>query len=275
MSTIYLISGVVILTLFYYHYKSRRLHKKQINPEIQNQIIQNRATNMDATFGQIGYSYSSIKNNAKTINTALKTNQYKYKSFAPPIFGKDAIYPNAPVNIRFLNTKLSWDTPSVASDGDLPVKYVIYAFDSAAEAITNKDDGSKILDIISGNELIVAQNLIDTKYFVVSSLDKNNNETGDFNSTLGNSNFNSLTSISLKAYPNPFTYQFEVEFPEAFYNSVNVSIYESSGKKVFDNIYVIKNSKILITAENMSKGIYFVKVIFVNGTTKSFKIIKQ
>lgn len=39
MSTIYLISGVVILTLFYYHYKSRRLHKKQINPEIQNQIV--------------------------------------------------------------------------------------------------------------------------------------------------------------------------------------------------------------------------------------------
>lgn len=39
MSTIYLISCVVILTLFYYHYKSRRLHKKQINPEIQNQII--------------------------------------------------------------------------------------------------------------------------------------------------------------------------------------------------------------------------------------------
>lgn len=43
MSTIYLIGVVVILTLFYYHYKSRRLHKKKINPEIQNQIITDTA----------------------------------------------------------------------------------------------------------------------------------------------------------------------------------------------------------------------------------------
>ncbi|RTZ05709.1 hypothetical protein [Flavobacterium sp. GSP6] len=51
MNTIYLICGVIILTLFYCHHKRRRLNREQINPEIvkevnpenQNQIITDTA----------------------------------------------------------------------------------------------------------------------------------------------------------------------------------------------------------------------------------------
>lgn len=150
--------------------------------ELQNQINKNRTASMDATFGQIAYRYNEIGNNDKGINTALNAAQFKYKSFAPPILGagKDAICANKPENIRFESLKLMWDTPAPASDGDLPQKYVVYAFNNAAQAKTNKNDGSKILDIVAGNELTLTQQQIDTKYFVVTSLDKNNNESGDF-----------------------------------------------------------------------------------------------
>ena len=201
--------------------------------EIQNQINQNRAANMDASFGQIAYSYTDVKNNAKTINNALNSTQYKFKSFAPPIVGKDAICPQKPANIRFGTLKIMWDTPAAASDGDLPEKYVVYAFDNAAEAITNRNDGSKILDIVVGNELALTQTLIDTKYFVVTSLDKNNNEAGDFNLTLGNPEFDLISNQSFSVYPNPFNNQFEIEFHNTTSNYVNVSIYDATGKQIW------------------------------------------
>ena len=150
--------------------------------EIQNQINHNRLTDMDATFGQIAYGYNAIKSNIKGLNNALKSTHFKYKSFAPPVLGvgKDTICPVKPENIRFESSKILWDTPKMAQDGDLPVKYVVYAFDNANQAITNMNDGSKILDIVAGNELNLTLAQLSSKVFVVTALDKNNNEAGDF-----------------------------------------------------------------------------------------------
>lgn len=244
--------------------------------EIQNQINQNRVANMDVTFGQIAYSYTNIKLNSKTVNDALNGTQFKYKSFAPPIAGKDDFCPEKPANIRFGPLKIMWDTPAVsADDADLPVKYVVYAFANAAEAITNMNDGSKILDIVVGNELALTQTLIDTKYFVVTSLDKNNNEEGDFNSTLGNPSFDLPSNKSLSVYPNPFNNQFEIELQNAFSNKAKVSIYDATGKQVLERVYSISNSKISIAPINITNGVYFVKISLENGTSESFKMIKQ
>lgn len=153
--------------------------------EIQNQINQNKTEVMDASFGQIAYSYNAIKYNLKGLNGVLNNTHFKYKTFAPPILGlgKDNVSPIKPANIRVEPFKILWDAPIVAPDGDLPVKYVVYAFDNTAEAITNMHDGSKILDIVAGNELKLTQHQMDTKVFVVTSLDKNNNEAGDFTET--------------------------------------------------------------------------------------------
>lgn len=243
--------------------------------EMQNQFIQNRAPSMDATFGQIAYNYTSIKGNSKTINDVLNSNQYKYRAFAPPIAGKDVICPNAPENIRFVGSTLTWDTPVVASDGDLPVKYVVYAFNNSAEAITNKDDGSKIIDIVVGNELVVSQDLKDTKHFVVTSLDKNNNEAGDFNATLGNPDFDLMINKSYVVYPSPFNDFFEIEFQAVFSDYIKVSIFDANGRQVLEQDYVIANSKIVVSPVNIDSGIYFVKISFENGANESFKIIKK
>lgn len=153
--------------------------------EIKNQISQNRNPLMDATFGQIAYSYTSIKNNARGINDTLNLFHFKHKSFAPPVLGlgKDSIKPIKPANIRFEASRLTWDTPIAAPDGDLPVKYVVYAFDDVNDAKLNKNNGSKILDIVSKNELILSMDQMMSKVFVVTSLDKNNNEAGDFTIT--------------------------------------------------------------------------------------------
>ena len=244
--------------------------------EMQNQIKQNRVANMDATFGQIAYSYASIKANSKTINTTLLAAEYKYKSFAPPIAGKDAICPNPPSNITKTGTLLTWNTPAAAADGDLPVKYVIYAFSNAAEAVTNKDDGSKIIEITPDNQFTLTQDQADTKFIVVTSLDKNNNEAGTYDPSLGNDDFTLNSNQVLSVYPNPFDLEFTINLNKSIANSATVSIFEGTGKQVWQQTFDINSeSKITVSPTNLVRGIYFVKVSFENGSSESFKIIKK
>ncbi|MEO8234666.1 MAG: family 10 glycosylhydrolase [Flavobacterium sp.] len=247
--------------------------------EIQNQIIQNRATNMDANFGQIAYRYSSIKNNEKAINSTLNGSQYQYKSFAPPILGigKDIICPNIPTNIRTEGLYVKWDTPTVASDGDLPVKYVVYTFDNELEALTNQNDGSKILDIVVGNQLLVNEMLLRTKYFVVSSLDKNNNEKGDFSQPFLSIGNQSLTDqMVINIYPNPFSDEFVIYSDDnKLLGKVIIGIYDLSGKQVFSETIEKSSEELKINPSNLKKGFYLGKIILENGNSKTFKVIKE
>lgn len=242
--------------------------------ELQNQTIHNRTASMNATFGQIAYSYASIKTNSKSINTNLSGAEYKYKSFAPPILGKDAICPNKPANITITGTSLTWETPAPASDGDLPVKYVIYAFNNAAEAVTNKDDGSKIIEITAGNQFTLTQDQVDTKFIVVTSLDKNNNEAGTYDPSLGNDDFELATNKSLNVYPNPFSDVFTIESTRSL-SVAQITIYDGSGKQVWHQNSNNSDSQIKISPSNLMSGFYFVKVSFENGSSESFKIIKK
>lgn len=244
--------------------------------EMQNQIIHNRSSTMDAAFGQIAYSYASIKNNSKSINTNLLLAEYKYKSFAPPIPGKDAICPNPPANIIKTGTTLTWSTPAAAADGDLPVKYVIYAFSNAAEAVTNKDDGSTIIEITASNQYILTQDQADNKFIIVTALDKNNNEASTYDPSLGNHDFKLDSSLLLSVYPNPFDTEFTINLNESISNTALVSIYEGTGKQVWQQYYDVNiNLKIVVNPTNLAGGIYFVKVTFENGSSESFKIIKK
>ena len=144
--------------------------------EIQNQININRASSHEQVKGQILFSTAQIMANSKSIKSALQANQYKYKSIAPALSWKDAVCPNAPVNIRQEVDSLRWDTPAAAADDDLPKSYVVYRFNSLAEAMTNLNDASKIYSVVYGNKVAVSFADID-KYFAVTSLDKFNNES--------------------------------------------------------------------------------------------------
>ncbi len=243
--------------------------------EMQNQIILNRATQMDATLGQIAYRYLQIKNNDKTINTLLNGAEYKYKSFAPPILGtgKDAICALAPINVRVEGLILKWDTPTVASDNDFPAKYVVYAFDNIAQALTNKDDGSKILDIVAGNQLLLTQNQIDTKFFVVSSLDKNNNENGNFAQPLSSNAFVDSDKI-LSIYPNPFKNEFTISSKNGL-DVTEIMLYDMAGKLVWSRKYQVSLNDIIVNPSDLSLGLYVGIITKSDGTTSSFRILKE
>jgi uncharacterized lipoprotein YddW (UPF0748 family) len=238
--------------------------------EIQNQIRHNRATSMNATFGQIAYSYSMIKENVKGINHTLATSEYKYKSFAPPISGKDSILPNKPTAIRIEGTKLKWEVPKPAADGEIPVKYVVYAFDDSNQALTNKEDGSKIIDIIAGTELNLPQNLIASKYFVVTSLDRNNNESGDFTQLVSHVKFN---NVPTRIYPNSYKDHFALAVKKMQASKKQVSLVDfSKHKKTFSKEDFIRDLNKL-KSKGIKKGFYADEFAFSTeiAISKSFK----
>ena len=232
--------------------------------ELQNQIDENREASMDATFGQIAYRYNEIDTNMKGVNTALNSVQFQYKSFAPPILGsgKDNICPLKPENVRFGTLKILWDTPAAASDGDFPKKYVVYAFDSESEAVANMNDGSKILDIVSGNELTITQTQIDTKVFVVTSLDKNNNEAGDFTNgnTLG---VESPIDNTFVMYPNPYNNQINIVLPNSYSErTIHIQLIDMLGRIVYKQRHNVYNQKTQINdLSKYSNGSYFMYLL--------------
>jgi len=234
--------------------------------EIQNQINQNRSTSMNATFGQISYRYNEIDNNLKGINTTLSGNEFKYKSFPAPIEGndKDNICPLKPENVRFGTLKIMWDIPTTASDGDTPIKYVVYEFDDASQALSNMNDGSRILDIVVENELTLTQSQIDTKFFVVTSLDKNNNEAGDFTEEiLSIANYNSNNFV---IFPTPCNNEINISLPQSYSDSyVYIQLLDTIGRIVYNKKHLTNGQNVnLKELHKYSDGNYFMFLLDIN-----------
>lgn len=145
--------------------------------EIEAQIFLNRDQNREQVKGQILFSTKQIMTNVKGIRTALQTNGFRYKSFAPAMPWKDAVCPNAPLNIRREVDTLRWDTPAPGADGDLPKRYAVYRFTNMTEAGTHINDAKKLYAVVYGNKLGLPLAEVANSYFIVNSLDKANNES--------------------------------------------------------------------------------------------------
>ncbi|MEO7310536.1 MAG: family 10 glycosylhydrolase [Chitinophagaceae bacterium] len=152
--------------------------------DILSQINLNRTGTHGQVLGQVLFSTKQIMSNIKGIKTELQSNQYRYKAFAPAMGWKDAVCPNAPANARLDGDSLKWDIPVAAADGDIPVKYLVYRYDNVTEVATNANDGKKVWTIVAGNKLTIPSSLPRNGYFVITGLDKNNNESSASNVVL-------------------------------------------------------------------------------------------
>ena len=143
--------------------------------EIEDQIKLNRLPVRNEIRGEIGYRTGQITANSKGLKSALQQGLYRYKSYVPAYSGKDAVCPNAPVNVRIEGDTLRWDAPSPAADGDRARKYVVYRFENENDAATLANDGTKVVDIVAQNKVKITNT--GSARYAVSALDKNNNES--------------------------------------------------------------------------------------------------
>jgi uncharacterized lipoprotein YddW (UPF0748 family) len=145
--------------------------------EIEAQIALNRDQNREQVTGQILFSTKQIMANVKGIRTALQAAGFRYKSFPAALPWKDAVCPNAPVNVRRDGDTLRWDAPAPAADGDGAKRYVVYRFATAAEATTHFNDAKKLYAVVYENKIGLSAAALTNSYFTVTALDKNGNES--------------------------------------------------------------------------------------------------
>ncbi len=242
--------------------------------EIQNQIILNRQASRGQVKGQIFFSSKHITTNAKGIKTALQENEYKYKAVQPVLGHKDVVCPNPPQNVRQDADTLRWDAPDVAIDGDAARKYVVYKFENAAEAAAMQNNAAKVYMISYDTKVAVSSDDIN-KYFVVTSLDKNNNEstlavgvvlpiTGlEFTVSLqGNK-----SSLNWKTLSEINTARFDIERSTNGINFTAIATVNATGNSTTDTRYQEQD-------ELSATGIYYyrIKIIDIDGQFKYSEI---
>jgi len=136
--------------------------------------------------GSIFFRAGNFLENPKGMTDSLKYSSNRFHAIPPIMSWKEAnpIPPNAPQNLRYQINPVSgkyefaWDAPSVAADGDTASRYVVYRFDSNP---TTLDDGNKIFGTTGENSLSTKYaKYISTRgnYFVVTALDRLENESG-------------------------------------------------------------------------------------------------
>jgi len=146
--------------------------------QIGKMIKLNRKT--DGIYGEVFFTSHNIKDNPLNNTDTLKNNYYKYKSIIPVMPWKDNVAPQPPLALRFGRVEglgiegLTWDKPA---DEDV-ARYVIYSFDSPTINQNDIEDATKIFDITSKNYYQITSTFPTAKkYYVVTALDHNNNES--------------------------------------------------------------------------------------------------
>jgi uncharacterized lipoprotein YddW (UPF0748 family) len=150
--------------------------------ELPRQIRLNRTDN-DCQ-GSVLYNTTSTLANPLGFTDSLKNDLYRYPSLPPVMDWKDIVPPNPIQNIRFERLAngqagLAWDLPQTASDGDTAKRYVVYRFDYANVQLADLENSANILNVEGSRQSIPGEPPTPTGpyYFVVTSLDRNFNES--------------------------------------------------------------------------------------------------
>jgi uncharacterized lipoprotein YddW (UPF0748 family) len=150
--------------------------------EVPRQIRLNRS-DIDCQ-GSVLYNTSSTLANPLGFYDSLKTDLYRYPALPPIMNWKDIIAPNPIQNLRFERLAsgqagLTWDLPQIASDGDSAKRYVVYRFDYSNVQPSDLENSANIYNVEGSRESIPGEPPSPTGpyYFVVTSLDRNFNES--------------------------------------------------------------------------------------------------
>ncbi|MEO6916794.1 MAG: family 10 glycosylhydrolase, partial [Chitinophagaceae bacterium] len=247
--------------------------------EILNQVTLNRDQSHEQVKGQVFFSTKQIMANVKGIKTSLQNNQFHYKAFAPAMPWKDAVCPNAPINARRDGDTIRWDIPALAADGDLPRKYVVYRFSSMAEAKTSINDGRKVYAILPGTKLgLAAADIAGNGYYLVTALDKNNNESELNNSdiilpvsglSMSLSLSGNVITVSWKTITEINTRTFEVERSTDGLHFIFIASHTAAGGSVTVRNYSVQDN---LSAE----GRYYYRIRSIDGDGRtSYSPIKS
>ena len=154
-----------------------------INPSEMPRQIRFDRTNPKVQ-GSVFFSAKHFALNPLGVTDTLRNDLYRYISLNPIMNWKDIVPPNPIQNLRFERLAngqggLLWDLPQLAGDGDSASRYVVYRFDHSNVQPNELDNSANILNVEGSRQSIPGEppNSNGPYYFVVTSLDRNYNES--------------------------------------------------------------------------------------------------
>lgn len=233
--------------------------------EIPNQIRFDRSN--PKVQGGVFFRTKSYTANYKGVTDSLKNDLYKYKALLPIMNWKDTLPPNPPQFLRYETLsvnriKLIWDLPQTASDGDSAKRYVVYRFTSPNILQSDLNNSTNIMNIEGIRESIIPAppNTSQTYYYVVTSLDRNFNESAISN-VLAVNLIQPILSLNVKA------------LIEGLYDG-NVTVTDSitiQFRNISSQFNLIEEKKIILDSAGSGKGNFTI----ITESTSYYLVIKH
>jgi len=204
---------------------------------IEAQIDTARAFNAD---GLLFFRSGSLDQSDGYYWSQLGSGRFYTRATVPPMWWKDNVPPNGPVNITISplpddQVAIAWEIPPPASDGDLPAYYGIYR---AAGATVDVDDPEQLIHITVGPTTVFYDTTGDSGVsytYGVVAYDDGDNESGLASTVVTLTGEPNLPGGFLlrQNYPNPFNANTSIEFliPEGPL-PVTLTIYNIMGQEV-------------------------------------------
>lgn len=151
--------------------------------------------------GQIFFTANNFQKNFGNNTDSLKQKYFKNKALIPIMEWKEITPPQAPTNLKFSRTQngnygINWKV----NDNTDSKWFVLYKFKNSSISQDDLKNPENIYDISSNKFFILDSSLIkDERYFVVTALDRNNNESSMSNLYEFNVPNNSILKLPLNA----------------------------------------------------------------------------
>ncbi|MEN7549374.1 family 10 glycosylhydrolase [Rapidithrix thailandica] len=159
------------------------------NPEELPAQIRLTRTLHQSIQGNALFSCKSVLHNTGHLSDSLQEHLFQYPALIPTMPWKDNTPPLAPKKLKTRKKqngiKLKWHKPAPAEDGERPYRYIIYKFKE--KEVININHPRHILAVLPGcQRWFLDQQGQDTDRYVVTALDRMNNESRLFEVSLAN-----------------------------------------------------------------------------------------
>jgi len=195
-------------------------------------------------------------------------------------------------NNGFFTTGYTWSSDGDVTDGNNGLNdFWVVKFDNAGNKSFDKTYGSSTEDQFNTSILTPDGSLVLGGETDGDDGDITDGNEGEFDWLVFKVNYSCIEGENTRAataneggeinecsiYPNPFTSQLNIRFPEDIPGNIRVEIFDLTGLLIafFDNINSGVDSESFINTASMKNGVYICKLLVDNKEKQVFRLIKQ
>ena len=232
--------------------------------------------------GSMYYNTTTTLANPMGFVDSLRTNFYRYPALVPPMPWKDAVPPLAPRQVTQTNdaalpeSRLSWQAPLPAADGETARWYAVYRFPGRATPITPADlaNPANLVGVTDTTAYRIAGPPDPARYaYAVTALDRLHNESSPANvaTLLAAAAGASAQAAFEPAAPNPFATETRLAFTLPTAGPATLRVFDLTGRELAvlaTGVRAAGRHEVTLRAADWPAGLYLVVLQTAGGVAR-------